>query len=179
MRSVLAVAAVFLLPPLVCAEHDERIHNHHKMEAVSPYEPPIKITINPEARISVELAGALPPPGPCGTVAELPVKIVNQGFVTARLEAELVGDAPAGVTLDFHPEPLKGVVQEIRTLRIILTQATPTDLTIALRAHNEIPDLGGRDRVHFLMQCLPVRVEQGSTVGTRRVSGLDWRSAHR
>jgi hypothetical protein len=28
-----------------------------------------------------------------------------------------------------------------------------TDLTIAFKAHNEVPDLGGRDRVHFLMRC--------------------------
>jgi hypothetical protein len=82
----------------------------------------------------------------------LPVLVVNQGFVTAQLEAELV-DAPAGVTLEFHPDPLKGVPEELRKLQITLTKPGTTDLTVAFKAHNEIPDLGGRDRIHFLMRC--------------------------
>ena len=77
-----------------------------------------------------------------------------QGFVTAQLEAELVGEIPPGVTIDYHPEPLRGVPQELRKLRITLTKPGLTDLTIAFGAHNEIPDLGGRDRVHFLLSCL-------------------------
>jgi hypothetical protein len=162
-RNVVAAPAVLLLSALAYACDDERMHDH-QMEAVAPNDPPIKITINPEARVSVVLAGALPPPAPCGRVTELPVKIVNQGFVTAPLEAELVGDAPAGVTLDFHPTPLKGLPEEQRILRITLAKPGPTDLTIAFRTHNEAPDLGGRNRVHFLMDCLPVHVQQGSIV---------------
>ena len=73
-----------------------------------------------------------------------------------QLEAELVDDVPPGVKLDFHPVPLKGVPEELRVLRITLTQAGPVDLTIAFRAHNVVPDLGGRDRVHFLMRCLRI-----------------------
>jgi hypothetical protein len=130
------------------------MHDQHKTEMGLPNDPPIKITINSEARISVTLAGPLPPAPPCGTVTDLPVTIVNQGFVTARLEAQLVGDAPAGVTIDFRPEPLKGVPRELRQLQIALTKPGLTDLTIAFRAHNELPDLGGRDRVHVLMRCL-------------------------
>lgn len=154
----LAVVAVFLLPTLARAD-EEPTQDHHTMEmgVSSPSYAPIKITINPEARVSVALAGELPPPAPCGIATDLPVKIVNQGFVTAQLEAELVGNAPAGVTLDFHPAPLKGVPEELRALRIVLTQPGPTDLTIAFKAHNEIADLGGRDRVHFLMSCVPAR----------------------
>ena len=154
----LAVAAVFLLPALARA-NDEHTQDHRTMEmGVSlPNDPPIKITINPEARVSVALAGQLPPPAPCGIATDLPVKIVNQGFVTAQLQAELVDNAPAGVTLDFHPAPLKGLPEELRALRIVLVQPGPTDLTIAFKAHNEIPDLGDRDRVHFLISCVPVR----------------------
>jgi hypothetical protein len=154
----LAVAAVFLLPTLARA-NEEPTQDHRTMEmgVSSPSDAPIKITINPEARVSVALAGELPPPARCGIATDLPVKIVNQGFVTAQLEAELVGNAPAGVTLDFHPAPLKGLPEELRALRIVLSQPGPMDLTIAFKAHNEIPDLGGRDRVHFLMSCVPVR----------------------
>jgi hypothetical protein len=154
----LAVVAAFLLPALARA-NDEHTHDHRAMEmdASSPNDPPIKITINPEERVSVALAGQLPPPAPCGIGTDLPVKIVNQGFVTAQLEAALVDNVPAGVTLDFHPAPLKGLPEELRAVRIVLAQPGPTDLTIAFKAHNEIADLGGRDRVHFLMSCVPVR----------------------
>jgi cell division septation protein DedD len=151
----LALVAVFLLPAFARA-NDEHTQDHRAMEmgVGSPNDAPIKITINPEARVSVALAGQLPPPAPCGIATDLPVKIVNQGFVTAQLEAELVGNAPAGVTLDFHPTPLKGLPEEMRALRIVLAQPGPVDLTIAFKAHNEIADLGGRDRVHFLMSCV-------------------------
>jgi hypothetical protein len=60
-----------------------------------------------------------------------------------------------GVALEFHPEPLKGIVQELRTLRITLTRPGPTDIALAFRSHNNAPDLGGRDRIHFLMECVP------------------------
>lgn len=142
--------AVAVILPALAIAGGEHVHD----TSVSANDPPIKITINPEARVSVTLAGALPPSAPCGTAADLSVKIVNQGFVTAQLEAELVGDAPAGVTINFHREPLTGVPEELRKLRITLTKPGPTDLTIAFKAHNEIPDLGGRDRIHFLMHCL-------------------------
>lgn len=113
---------------------------------------PIKITINPESRVSVALGGELPPPGLCGTATELRVDIVNRGFVTAQLEASLVGDVQ-GTTLDFRPKPLVGQPEEFRTLRITLTKPGSTDLTVSFKAHGASTDLGGRDRVHFLMRC--------------------------
>jgi hypothetical protein len=143
----LTLAAVLVLPALAIAA-GEHVHD----DAASSNDPPIKISINPEARVSVALGGALPSPAPCGKEANLSVKIVNQGFVTARLEAELV-EVPAGVMLDLDSRPLTGVPEEFRTLRITLTRPGPTDLTIAFKAYNGTPDLGGRDRVHFLMRC--------------------------
>lgn len=155
----LGAVAVFLLPALTCAD-DQPVHDPHR--AVSSRDPPITVTINPEARVSVTMAGALPPPAPCGTAADLAVMIVNRGFVTVRLEAELVGDAPEGVKLDFGSAPLTGVPEEQRVLRITLAKPGTTDLTVAFRAHNEAPDLGGRDRVHFLMDCLTPHVERSA-----------------
>jgi hypothetical protein len=154
-RYVFVAAVAFFSPALTCAE-DEPMHDDHEMrvEALSPNYPPITISINPEARISVILGGSLPSPATCGAAADLSVKIVNQGLVTARLEAKLVGDVPAGVKINFHSGPLKGVPEEFRTLRITLTEPGPTDLTVAFRAHAQSPDLGGRDRVHFLMHCV-------------------------
>lgn len=116
-------------------------------------DPPIVITINPEARVSVSLGGAFPPPVRCGTPAVLSVKIVNQAGLTSRLEAKLVADVPAGTTLEFHPAPLTGVPQELRELHITLANPGLTDLTLAFRAHAEAADIGGRDRIHFLMRC--------------------------
>ena len=153
MRGRVAVgfAAALIASATVHAQTHEHLH-----ESVSPPDPPIRITINPEARVSVALAGALPPPATCGTSVDFRVKVINQGFVTSRLEAEFVGDKPEGVTLDFHPESLKGLPVELRELHITLTKPGPTDLAIAFKAHNEIPDLGGRDRIHFVMSCLPM-----------------------
>lgn len=129
-------------------------HHHHDATMAMPGDPPITITLNPEARVSVARAGALPPPVKCGTPAELAVKIVNQGNFTLRLEARLVADPPAGATLHFAPAPLTGVAQEMRSLHITLSEPGTTDLTIAFKARHEAPDLGGRDRVHVLMRCL-------------------------
>jgi hypothetical protein len=128
-------------------------HEQMQMPASPKALPPITITINPEARLSVALTGRLPRPAPCGAAVDFRVKIINQGFITSRLEATVVNAPREGVALDFHPEPLKGIPNEFRHLRIILTKPGPTDLTISFRSHNNAPDLGGRDRVHFLMQC--------------------------
>jgi hypothetical protein len=147
-----------LLPGLIYAQTGELTPDHYKMrnEAVSPNQMPITITINPEARVSVVLTGPMPAPVACGSATDFSIRILNQGFVTSRLEAAFVGDVPEGVSLDFQPARLKGVREEVRHLRIILTKPGSIDLTIAFRADSEIPDLGGRDRVHFLMRCLKV-----------------------
>ena len=159
MRAAAAVTALFLTSRLMCAQsggEDKHDHSRHKMqtEGASQNESPIKITINPETRVSVMLAGPLPPPARCGTAAELMVKIVNRGFMTAKLEAEFVDDPPFDASLDFLPDPLKGIPEELRKLRITLRKPGPTDLTIAFRAKNGISDLGGRDRIHFLIRCI-------------------------
>jgi hypothetical protein len=146
-RYTLVPVFIVMAPALACA--DEHVHT-----TASRTDPPIQITINPEARVSVTLGGALPSPVACGRPATLSVRILNQGVVTSRLEVQLVAEPPAGATLEFHPAPLNGAPQEQRELRITLAKPGLTDLTIAFRAHNEAPDIGGRDRVHFLMHCL-------------------------
>jgi len=158
IRNVIVAAALSFLPAIALGQVSEPVRDHQKMERVSSdFGAPIKITINPEARISVVLADKLLPPAPCGGTLDLPVKIVNRGFVTARLEVALVGDTPPGVTLDFDSESLKGLPEEYRELHIRLTEPGPVDLTIAFKAHNDIANLGGRNRVHFLMRCREVR----------------------
>ena len=148
MRRLLFVIALSL-PILAIAQHQHVREN----EAAAPGDPPIKITINPEARVSAMLWGVLPLPVTCGTPADLQIKIINQGFVTAKLEAKLAEDNSEGVTLDFHPEPLRGVPEEFRVLRLTLRKPGPTDVTISFTTRNNAPDLGGRDRIHLLLRC--------------------------
>ena len=115
----------------------------------------INVTINPEERVSVTLGPAAPQPAPRGVPFDLPVRIVNQGFATGRLEARLVGDPRPDAVIAFSPDRLKGVPAETRMLHVTLTSKAPVDLTIAFRLANEAPDLGGRDRIHLLMRSLP------------------------
>ena len=113
----------------------------------------INLTINPEARVSVNLNPTIIPSLTCGVAKEMRVKIVNQGFLTARLEAELVKPVPQGVAIQFHPDPLRGIQEEYRDLYVKLDLPGTFDLTIAFRAHNFEADLGGRDRIHMLLRC--------------------------
>jgi hypothetical protein len=154
VRTFVAAVAVVLLPAVTCANDGERAHDHHKTETSPATEPAINIIINPEARLSVVLGASFPAPAPCGTATEMTVKIVNQGFLTSQLEAQMVGEAPAGVTIEFRPEPLKGVPEEVRKLSIVVSKPGPTDLTIAFRPQVEFLDLGGRNQIHFLIHCL-------------------------
>jgi hypothetical protein len=119
--------------------------------------PAITVTINPEERVSAALGAAAPQPAARGVPFDLPVRIVNQGFATGRLEARLVGDPHPDAVIAFSSDRLKGVPAETRMLRITLTSEAPVDLTIAFRLASEAPDLGGRDRIHLLLR--PARAQ--------------------
>jgi hypothetical protein len=157
MRRLLGAIAMWIGATAAFAGADE--HQHHQVTNTadapsSSAAPPIRLTINPEARVSVAMVGVVPPAVTCGSALELAVEVVNQGFVTAPLEVALVGNVPAGVTLYLDSEPLKVVPTESRVLRVTLMEPGQVDVTVAFRARNEIPDLGGRDRVHFLVDCI-------------------------
>src|SRR5258708_4177784 len=79
IRNRSAVFAVILMIPVPAFSNE-----HEQASASLTLAPPISITINPEARVSVTLGGALPPPVACGKPVALPVKIINQGFVASR-----------------------------------------------------------------------------------------------
>ena len=90
MRDIIVGALFIAVPVLTFVKAENKI---------APQEAPIQITINPEARVSVALTGTLPASGSLRSAADFSVKILNQGFITSRLEAEFVGDTPAGVNL--------------------------------------------------------------------------------
>jgi hypothetical protein len=151
MRRLLPALAALLVLPLPGFAGD----GPPPSERCSPAQAegcPIVVTINPEGRVSAMIMGALPPTVAYGAPVDLPVAVVNQGFSTGRLEARLVGSPAPAATLDFRPEPLKGVPLERRFMRITLTGGAPTDLTIAFSLRNESPDLDGRDRIHMLLR---------------------------
>jgi len=120
----------------------------------------IRVTINPEARVSVTFVGPVPTPVSCGAAVALTVEVINQAFVTSRLQARMTGSIPARANLMLDPLPLKGAPIEFRALHIILTTPGTQDITISFRLQNESPDFGGNNRVHFLMRCLPYNVIQ-------------------
>jgi hypothetical protein len=158
MRLSRAIALAALASASVQAQEqnhkrDDHQHHEHTAEASVPKDAPIKITINPEVRVSVSRGGDLPPPAACGRPIDLPVQIANQGFLTAPLEARLVEPAPEGLHVEFSADRLMGTREEQRMLRVTLKRPGPIDITIAFRAKNDISDLGGRDRIHLLLRC--------------------------
>lgn len=153
MQMVPTVAVALALAEIPSTMLVCRAHHDHGTKSASPIT--ITITINPEARVSATLVAAVPSAFHCGTPLALSVEIINQGFVTGELQAELMDHPPVGATIAFAPEPLSGATEEMRTLRIVLTELGLRDLTVAFRLRDGSPDLGGRNRIHFLAQCSP------------------------
>ncbi len=151
MRFARLITTFFLLGPLW---GDAQGHVHPDSGPTNTV--PITITINPESRVSAKLSGPLPAPMQCGSLTTIPIEVINQSFSTLRLEASLVGDSPSsGVAIDFDPEPLKGIPEESLGLGIMLSHSGPVDITISFGARRVAHDLGGRDRIHFMMRCQP------------------------
>lgn len=114
----------------------------------------IRVLFNPEARVSASRDQSLPlPVMACGQAVSVPVVIINQAFSTALLEARLVDPRPRGVALTFPTQALSGASTEQRILTLTLSGPELTDVTIAFCTKNGISDLGGRDRIHFLVRC--------------------------
>jgi len=151
MRSARFITTLLLLIPLWSDAQD---HAHPDKKPANTA--PITITINPESRVSATVSGPFPASVQCGSLTNIPIGIMNQSFSTLRLEASLVGDSPSsGVTIDFHPESLKGTPEESLSLGIMLSRPGPVDITISFGARRVAHDLGGRDRIHFMMRCVP------------------------
>jgi hypothetical protein len=131
-------------------------HAHHH-GAPPPGDAPLVVTINPEARVSVVIGAPMPPPPPCGTATELKVKVINHGFVTAPLKAEIVGDGNQSVELHMDSTKLSGEPEDSRVLHLTALGPDLADVTIAFSIDTNIGDLGGRDRAHVLVSCREVQ----------------------
>jgi hypothetical protein len=151
MRSVIfALAGYALMAPALRAQMSM---DHMIMPPRRAGGAPIMVTINPESRVLAMVAGPLPAAAPCAAGIAAPIEIVNQGFVTAPLEARLAGQRPPDAMLALDRTPLTGVREERRLLRIKLATPGQTDLTIVFGTRNEIPDSGGHDTIHFIAEC--------------------------
>jgi hypothetical protein len=137
-----------------CAKEPNGRGDYHAVEGGKPSNAPIKITINPEARVSVSRGGDLPLPSKCGAPIDLPVDVVNFGSITAPLEATLIYPSTDEVRIQFTAERLTGTLEERRFLRVTLLVHSMLDVTIAFRAKSDAHDLGGRDRIHLILHCL-------------------------
>lgn len=147
----IVAAVIGALPVQLAQSHHIQ---EHEADSTPSDEAPIEVLINPEARVSVSRNERLPlPMAACGQVMNVPVTIVNQAFLTAPLEVRLADPRPRGVVLAFSSRPLLGVSTEHRTLHITVVNPDLVDVTLAFRTRNNIPDLGGRDRIHLLLQC--------------------------
>lgn len=146
---LIAVVALPAAPRLARADLDE----HRGASTVTSSAAPITVTINPESRVSVIRTDIALPQGACGVAIQLVIRIFNEAYVTAPLQVLLIDPIDKDIKVEFPSEPLKGAMEESRTLRLTLRDPGLTDITISFREKNETPDLGGRDRVHLLAQC--------------------------
>lgn len=149
MRSALAVIALSLALT-IDVQHDD--HGGHGSDS-PPAQGHIVVTINPEARVSAVLGKPLPPAPLCGSGMDLDVQVLNNGFVTAPLRAEALGDERLKVALQIDKDKLSGEPEDLRTLHLLPMRPDPVDVTIAFSIDDTIGDLVGRDRVHLLLRC--------------------------
>lgn len=128
------------------------VHEHRHDEEQNPPRG-IVVTINPEARVSVTGHGLTYRSLPCHKPIDLPVKIINLGFVTAPLRVRLVDSVPGVSSATLLGNGLTGVREEHRVLRLSVEGTGFVDVTIAFSAQHDIEDLDGRSRVHLLLEC--------------------------
>ena len=142
-----------LLMSLVCLTAKAEDHSHHA-EALSPSDAQIVVTINPEARVSAVWGAPLPAPITCGTPTEIKVRVINKGFVTAPLRAALIGDGGHQMAVRMDDAKLTGQPEDHRILQLVAREPHLADVTLEFSLDNDIGNLGGRNRVHFLLSCL-------------------------
>jgi hypothetical protein len=113
----------------------------------------IEITINPEARVSARrVARALTMPT-CNDSVSWLVRIVNQGALTSRINADVIGTSAIKLE-SLDGGRLTGAAVEYRTLRLRMTGADLADATLVFNAGPGTWDLGGRSGVPILLRCL-------------------------
>lgn len=127
-------------------------HDHAAHGMPVPSAAALRVTINPEARVSVAIGSPLPVQ-PCGGPIEIAIEVYNN----ARIAPKLVATA---LSTDFEivaqPAPaLTGATRERRRLTIALRRSPPVDVELAFDVGPVTQDLGGRSATHLLIRCTP------------------------
>jgi hypothetical protein len=114
----------------------------------------LELTVNPEARVSIQRTKAGLPEIICGQTTPLLMRIVNQGGVTSRVMSR-VTDATSSVRLeDAELGPrLAGASVEYRVLGVILAHQGQVDFTLRFNVGPGTEDLGNRATVSLLVNC--------------------------
>lgn len=124
------------------------------------------VTINPEGRVEaartdVEV-GRLQP----GAWADVPVLVVNQGYVTGPLQVRWTG--VPGLDVDAPDTELTGAPTQDGWFRIRLAEPGAVDLTVRFWAIGSLGGLANKNTAHLYVRCQadgdPVRDEVGAAV---------------
>lgn len=112
----------------------------------------LALSVNPEARIYATVEQHALHACTVGTTLPLPVAVLNTGYVTAPIQPILLAPADGSVELTWDAMPLSGEDREDRILGVIAHVEGFIDITVGFSFPCEPPDLGGRDRLAFLVK---------------------------
>lgn len=112
---------------------------------------PISITINPEARVNVARTQAPLPACTVGEWVRVPIRVINEGFVTGPL----VGEARpvAGVALDLPAYALTGADQDL-TFGLRCDGPGLAEIELRFLALAALGGLADHATVTLLVRCL-------------------------
>ena len=121
------------------------------LASASGMPPVLRVTINPEARVSVEAVGPVPTVR-CGGRVSLTLEVINESLGTQSLQVQVLSD---GARVASPPlAPLTGAERESREIVLLLESAHPVDITLEFDAGPGTDDLGGRSRTHLYAACM-------------------------
>jgi hypothetical protein len=121
----------------------------------------IKVTINPEGRVTAYRTMVQIPEIHCGTASNWLVRISNSGYVTAPLSVRvkngplnpaMVPDAAAAFSLPNTK--LTGARVEYQVMHLAFDQPTQVDATLVFAVGPATSDLGSRAEVPVLIKCV-------------------------
>jgi hypothetical protein len=114
----------------------------------------IEVTINPEARVSIGRTQVPLTMPQCEKSAVWLIRIVNQGFVSARLNFRILAAPPANLVILEPVTPrLTGAAVEYRALHFRVNETRQMDITLGVDAGPATSDIGERARLPVLLQC--------------------------
>lgn len=122
-------------------------------ESAPPARPVVAlvVSINPEARVSVEPTNAALAPQRCDRPIEIGIDVFNDSFTRAPLRAAALSSA---FEILAQPTPaLSGEPRERRTMTIHLNRPSPVEVGLAFDVGPGTQDIGWRGATALLVHC--------------------------